>query len=190
VVPNDLCSAAVQLTNGIPYTMSTAFATSVGDPSPGCSPGAGRGVWFRYTSLQPGYVKVSTCESSYDTALQVYMNGCGGLTAVACNDNDGPLCGGNRASVKFASPPATSYLILATGAGEQTGNLNIVATEEAPSKLDVGTFGPDIVVIGPSGTLESATNLSPTITWSEIISGSFFIRTPPGPAEFFRVRNP
>ncbi len=80
VVPNDLCSGAVQLTNGIPYTMSTAFATSVGDPSPGCRPSAGRGVWFSYTSSQPGYVKISTCDSSYDTALQVYMNGCGGLT--------------------------------------------------------------------------------------------------------------
>ncbi|MCX6928621.1 MAG: hypothetical protein NT154_36230 [Verrucomicrobia bacterium] len=190
VVPNDLCSGAVELTNGIPYTMNTAFATSVGDPSPVCRPSAGRGVWFMYTSSQPSYVKISTCDSSYDTALQVYMNGCGGLTPVACDDNDGLLCGGNRASVRFASPPATNYRILVAGAGGQTGNLNIVVTEEAPSKLDVGTFGTNIIVIWPSGTLESATNLTPTIRWSEVGTGSFFIRTPPGPAEFFRVRNP
>jgi hypothetical protein len=190
VVPNDLCSGALQLTNGIPYTMNTAFATSLGDPSPICRPTAGRGVWFMYTPSQPGYVKISTCDSSYDTALQVYMNGCGGLTPVACDDNNGLLCVGNRASVRFASPPATNYLILVAGAGGQTGNLNIVATEEAPSKLDVGTFGTNIIVIWSSGTLESATNLTPTIRWWEVGTGSFFIRTPPGPAEFFRVRNP
>jgi len=126
---NDQCSSAVALTNGLPYSMNTSLATGAGDPLVPCGP-LGKGVWFTYTPTNHEQVTVSTCGSSFNTLLQVYTGTCGTLQRVAygCNDDNGPACASQQASVVFEGFPGVTYHILAGGWNSATGNLQIVAT--------------------------------------------------------------
>src|SRR5439155_2665611 len=83
-----------------------------------------------FTPLTNGLVAISTCGSDFDTMLQIYTGVCGSLTPVICNDNNGPVCGGNAASVAFNGTAGTTYWILAGGFAGSTsgGNLSIVAS--------------------------------------------------------------
>src|SRR5262249_53814432 len=49
------------------------------------------------------------------------------FTSIACDDDDGPLCWGNNASVQFAATGGTTYYILVGGYDEDSGNLSITA---------------------------------------------------------------
>jgi hypothetical protein len=121
--PNDSCTNATALTAGFPCTITTTNANSSGDPVPSCQASFGKGVWFTYYNSVAGQISVSTFGSTFDTVLQVYSGSCGALTQVACNDNNGPLQSGTNASLTFSAAGATTYYILAGGAGSKSGNL-------------------------------------------------------------------
>jgi hypothetical protein len=124
---NDTCSGAIALTAGQVYSMSTANATSTGDPGSTCQANAGNGVWFTYTPAGSGVVTVSTCGSSFDTVIQVFTGTCGGLVSLTCDDDNGPACSGTRASASFSAAGGTTYYILASGYNSATGTLQIEA---------------------------------------------------------------
>jgi hypothetical protein len=126
-VANDQCSGAIALSSGVTYTMDTTRATSTSDLTPTCQGNFGKGVWFKYTPTGTGPVLVSTCGSSFDTVLQVYSGSCGALAAVNCNDDNGPACSGNRASLSFSGTAGTTYYILAGGYSNNSGTLQIAA---------------------------------------------------------------
>ena len=125
---NDLCSGAIALTNGVTYAMSTLTATTNGDVAPTCVPLLGKGVWFTYTPLLSGTINISTCGSSFDTGLGVFTGSCGTFAQVACDDDNGPSCGGLTASVAFTGTAGVTYYILAGGYASASGNLSIVAS--------------------------------------------------------------
>ncbi|UPT67022.1 MAG: hypothetical protein M0D57_21840 [Sphingobacteriales bacterium JAD_PAG50586_3] len=50
--------------------------------------------------------RVASCGASYDSQLTIYTTGCG---YVAYNDDNGPACTGNKASVDFVSPGGNLY---------------------------------------------------------------------------------
>jgi hypothetical protein len=88
---------------------------------------AGHGLWFVYNSAINATITVETCDSDFETVLQVYSGSCGSLTPVACNDGFGPVCATNRASLTFAAQTGTNYYILAAGKNGAFGNLSISA---------------------------------------------------------------
>ena len=134
---SDLCDQAIVMSDGTTYTANTASATSVGDVAPSCGSGFGKGVWYKFTPTIAGPVSVSTCESDYDTILQVFTGPCGALLTVggACNDDNGPVCSTTRASVTFNGLAGTTYFILAGGYKAGSGNLKIVATSGASTSF-------------------------------------------------------
>jgi hypothetical protein len=139
--PNDTCAGAIPLVNGVMNTVSNIFyATEVGDPTTGCAGSIYHGVWYTVTPTKNQRVGISTCASDFDTRMAVYTGGCGGLTEVACNDNNGPYCSaccGNPASVSFSSVSNVTYYILVGGNNPTvTGTLRIVADLQDPPPND------------------------------------------------------
>jgi hypothetical protein len=186
--PNDQCAGALVLADGVPFTMGTTNATSTGDPTPGCVGSFGKGVWFTYTAPASGDVFISTCGSTFDTAMGVYTGGCGALTQVACDDDNGPNCVGLQASVHLVASGGTTYYILAGGYGSSSGNLTVEAYL-VPVLNVIGSAGNVTVMWPGNGTLQSATNLSPVINWTDLTNGGGLWSEPmTNPAKFFRIK--
>jgi plastocyanin len=143
---NDLCSAAIAMTSGTLYSMSTAGATSSGDPVPSCVSSFGKGVWYSYTPSASGTVAISTCGSDFDTVVSVYSGSCGSPVSVACNDDNGPSCSATTGSLTFLGIAGTTYRILAGGYGSASGNLKITATGAAGSTWQEASVPYDIGV--------------------------------------------
>jgi uncharacterized delta-60 repeat protein len=157
--PNDTCSGAVAMTADTTYFVDTTGATSTGDPTPTCA-SLGRGVWYTFTPSINGVVTVSTCGSGFDTVVQVYTGSCGSLTAVSCDDDNGPSCSGIQASVSFNGTAATPYRILAGGYGGAAGILNIVARLPVPPPPN-DNFANRIPLTGPTNSV-TGTSLGAT----------------------------
>src|SRR5437870_4457984 len=84
--PNDTCTGAIALTEGLTNTMSTTNATTTGEEQ-ACRYGFTKGVLFTYTPSFNGLVLVRTCGSSFPTLLEVFNGNCGTLSwnnPVAC----------------------------------------------------------------------------------------------------------
>lgn len=149
----DQCSGAIALSEGVTRNDNTADATSTGDPgtTTACT-GSGnvsvsKGVWYRFTPTVSGPVTLSTCGSDYDTVLEVYTGTCAALTAIACNDDNGPICSGigGPASLSFIGSAGTTYTILAAGYGTSSsgGNLQIIAQVAAAPSVSTPTISPN-----------------------------------------------
>jgi hypothetical protein len=158
---NDQCSGAIALSANVIRTDNTTNATSTGDPgtTAACNPVANisRGVWYKFTPGSNGTVTVSTCGSNYDTVLEVYTGTCAARTAIACNDDNGPICSGTAgpASLTFNGTAGTTYLILAAsfGSAGTGGSLQIVASvATSPTPTPTAT---------PCGTTVTFSNPAP-----------------------------
>ncbi len=203
-VPNDRCSGALAMTAGTVYTQATGSATATGDPIPSCQSDVGHGVWYAYTPAASGQVALSTCDSDYDTVLAVYTGACGSLTAVACSDDDGPLCSGTRASLTFNASAGTTYLILAAGHASESGTLKIVVREEPPPQPRIRyTLQPGALILawpadsGQGFILETSDSLSPGVVWKQasgtpVLIGSDYVLTIESPksTRFYRLFKP
>ncbi len=176
VPPNDQCSGAIPLTTGALYTENTANATSTGDPTPSCQTTIGKGVWFTYTPPSSGTVTIATCGSSFDTVLAIYTGGCGSLTQIACNDDNGPSCSGVQASVSFTGTTGVTYHILAAGYAGASGTLNVRALLPNDSCAGAIPLSPDVTVTEDT-TTASSTNDAPTCR-SNSGAGVWFSFTP------------
>ena len=131
--PNDLWSGATHLNNNTTYSMSTASATSTGDPVPTCSPNVSNTVWFAFTPASSRVVAVNTCGSDFDTVVQAYINSGGTLTPVGggCND-DSNVCPGTssrQSCIAFPATAGTTCYLMAGGWNGGSGNLSITASE-------------------------------------------------------------
>jgi hypothetical protein len=126
--PNDECSGAVTVTNGVtPFDTTSATTSFPGLPAQ-CDEGFGlafgKDVWFKYVATCSQTVTVSTCnDASFDTRLAAYTD-CND-TLVACND-DGTNCG-LTSKMEFPATQGTTYYIRVGGYGNAsgTGNLTI-----------------------------------------------------------------
>ncbi len=130
VVPpnNDQCPNAIPMTVGVPYSVNTLNATELNDPQPACSPGLSHGVWYTFTSTVARAYALTTCGSSFPTALAVYQGGCGSSNLVACTNSSGPYCSG-YASLNFIGVAGTQYHILAGSATATAGDLRILLAD-------------------------------------------------------------
>lgn len=155
--PNDQCVGATAMTMGVNYTVNTAGASAIGDPSPACVTSSGKGVWYTLTPTISGVITISTCDSDFDTTLAVYTGACGALTPLTngCNDDNGSSCTGTRSSVSFVGTAGITYRILAGGYSGTSGNLSIVAAVVVPQPDFVVTeisFSPPIPTAGQTFT--------------------------------------
>jgi hypothetical protein len=176
------------MTAGTTYTLNTRVATAAGDPTPACQANFGKGVWYSFTPNASGAVTISTCGSDFDTVLAVFTGSCGALTAVACNDDDGPACAGSQASVTFAGTAGVTYRILAGGSGAIGGNLSIRASSSGMGALTIiPTFDTSIASDPQAATIEATINaaiavfqssysdpITVTITFQKMSSGLGF----------------
>jgi hypothetical protein len=131
--PNYQCFNAIPMQPGLKYAMNNAYASSTNNPAPLCDATADHGLWYLYTPMMDGEVTVETCDSDFETVLQVYSGDCSSLTPVACNDGFGPVCATNRASLSFVGKTGTNYFILASGKNGAFGNLSISANGPPPA---------------------------------------------------------
>jgi hypothetical protein len=154
---NDMCGSAIAMTAGTAYGLNTANATSIGDPTPGCQSSFGKGVWYSFIPASSGTFTISTCGSDFDTALAVYTGACGALTQTACNDQNGPACAGNQASVSFVATAGTRYMILAGGVAGASGNLSILAAPSSGLKI-IPTFDSSITSDPQAATIQATIN--------------------------------
>jgi hypothetical protein len=109
---NDACAGATILP-ALPYTSPVVFNTGATDDFTisTCS-GPNKNLWWKVTGIC-GTLTASTCGASFDTKLAVFTGSCGTFTQVACNDNNGPACSSNAASVSWAASAGTVYYISA-----------------------------------------------------------------------------
>ena len=118
IPPNDKCSGAIILSDGVSYTMDTAGATSADDPIIDCAPGFKKGVWFKVAPATSGGIQVSTSGSGYETALAIYSGACGSLSEIACGDDD----------IIIVGEAGATYYIQAGGYSSTGGMLRVTAT--------------------------------------------------------------
>jgi len=185
---NDSCVDARTLTDGVLYTMDTTGATS-NDGTPGCQVNFGKGVWFKFQSPGDGLVEVSTCGSSFDTVVEVYSDLCNPMyrMPLACNDDSGPSCGGNNASLQFNATANAIYRILAGGYVSACGTLQIVVVPRQRLTIRQNANGTITVEWPFVGTLQAA--LSVTGSWQDLAGAtSPYTFMPTGNAMFLRVR--
>ncbi len=118
--PNDDCSNAIAIpaATTAPYTSDVVDiinATNIGEPTACVTVNAT--VWWSFRPAQGGSYTFSTCAGAAsgttvpDTVLAVYSGACGGLTQIACNDDNGVNCTGTRASTSAILLANTDYFI-------------------------------------------------------------------------------
>lgn len=202
---NDACSGSITLQPGVPFIIDTFLAGNGSDPAPTCQPNFGHGVWFNLTLGNSGQVTVSTCGTGFDTVLQVYTGDCNALVPVAggCNDDQGPACGGSRASVRFQGTGGVTYRILVGGYGGALGLINIVADFPFSSPtINISLEAGSAFLLQINGVprwtylLQTSTNLFNWLDLTPVTMGAdgrfnFWHTNQLNPrARFFRLRTP
>lgn len=132
VVSNDLCDNAIAVAIGSTTGGSTLEATfdNVGDCG---TSNTAPGVWF--SVVGNGYIlTASTCnDADYDTKISVFTDGCGTLTCIGGNDDNGPAgCSYNTSLFQWPSQTGVEYLILVHGWSANIGDFNLTVTTETP----------------------------------------------------------
>ncbi len=107
-----------------------AFNTNAPYTASGVTPSCGGGtapydIWYAYTPSATGMATFDLCGSSFDTRIAVW-DGCGG-TELGCNDDNGPACSGQNASLELEVTGGTTYYIQVGGynANRGAGDLTI-----------------------------------------------------------------
>lgn len=118
---NDLCSGALPIACGQTITGSTASATVDAGAGTCVTPlNTAPGVWYTFAG-DGSSTTLSLCGSSYDTKIGVFSGSCAGLTCVTGNDD---FCG-LQSQVTFTANVGTTYYVLVTGFGSNTGNFTL-----------------------------------------------------------------
>jgi len=142
---NDDCASASLILGTGPYPGDTTTATTDG---PAACGGLGADVWYEWIAPVSGSTTVSLCDSgtTFDTALAVYVGGCGG-SLVACNDDSVCLHGGTLSRLTFTAAAGVSYLIRIGGAAGATGAYVMRIT--LPAQLGADSCSSPERVAGP-----------------------------------------
>lgn len=105
-------------------TLGASLQTSEPDP---CQ-GVGSTVWYRFTPVTSGIVRVNTHGSNFDTLLAVYVNGTSGLVPLTCNDDATGSLNGVTSQVLFRATEGQTYYIQAGGVSGSAGVLVLRVT--------------------------------------------------------------
>lgn len=86
-------------------------------------------IYYSFTLNYPATVNIGHCGSGFDTYITLLNSG---GTALASNDDGGPLCSGNNASLS-ASLAAGTYYVVSEGYSTNTGNILTTITVASPT---------------------------------------------------------
>jgi len=87
VPANDTCSAAVNISNGLPVNGTTAGAwQTMASGSCAASTLYANDVWYYFTTFTSGNVTVTATNTTGDVVLEVLTGTCGSFTALDCQD--------------------------------------------------------------------------------------------------------
>lgn len=125
--PNDACANSNLVACGSTTTGSTVGSTIDAVATCGTTLNTAGGVWYRVVG-NGGMITVSLCGSGYDTKVGVFTGTCGALVCVGGNDD---FCG-LQSQTTFSSTAGTTYNILVTGFGSNTGSFTMAVTCAAP----------------------------------------------------------
>ena len=126
---NDDCAGAIALTNGTATAFDTTGATLSATPWL-CANSTAPDLWYSYTPTNSGVsLTISTCGSSYDTALEVFDGSCAALNPISCNDD---ACGLQSTLVVSSVTAGQTYFVRVGGFGTGSGFGTLIATEGAP----------------------------------------------------------
>ena len=110
-VPNDNCTAALPITDGL--TSGTNVGASTGNPAFGCV--IGPDVWYSYQATCTGFATATLCgpgtAAGFDTMLAAFEGTCGGLVELDCDDD---TCG-ERSEIRFPVVAGQTYFVLVRG---------------------------------------------------------------------------
>lgn len=182
VLPNDECSSAIALVNGVNGPFTT-IGSSTSTPAWACAQGA-NDVWFSFYVGSAGSLVVETCnQATWDTAIQVFSGTCGALTSVGCNDD---TCS-NRSRVTVAVTPGP-YYVRVGGYQGAVGTFSLVVNGPAGAPASAVAYGsgcydasPTFYEFFPGGAIDlnlSAMTLVPVgTTYAVVPLGSFSLPT-------------
>jgi len=127
VLPGSSCQTAIPIQCGSSYAVNTAGvlndnATSGASVCSGV--GSGGQMWYSYTPAQAGILNISTCGSSMDTYIHVYIGACGTLSCLAQNDDACNL----QSSLTISVYAGQTYLIRAGGYASNSGSFTLNVT--------------------------------------------------------------
>lgn len=126
----DECATAVTATLGaVPF--DTTAATLSAEVWP-CALGGGADIWYTVTPTSAtNTLRIETCGSSYDTALEVFTGSCGALVPLICND-DGCTIPGFHSSVEIPAPGTQTYTFRIGGYNGAVGTGTLTISEIVP----------------------------------------------------------
>lgn len=87
---------------------------------------ASKDIWYTFSLTAPTTVEISMCGSNFDSYLNL-LDAAG--DAITTNDDNGPLCGGSRASLSELLMPGT-YYIVAEGYSSNTGQIVLTVSND------------------------------------------------------------
>lgn len=123
---NDECAQAQVLSVGsVAFDTTTATQSVTAWP---CAGGGGPDLWYSYTAAANSTVTLSTCGSTYDTALEVFTGTCAALVPLDCNDDS---CG-LQSSISFGATAGTTYLVRVGGFSGSFGTGTLLLDDGSP----------------------------------------------------------
>jgi hypothetical protein len=161
--PNDECSGALAVEDGVNDVSNLNATTSQGIPGGECAfNGAGnftRDVWFSYTTTSGGVLSVDVCGTTgavTDTVMSIFSGDCGSLKELACDDDSCAAPSPELLSSATATVPGPGTYLIRVGswANGPTGPLALNVAFQ-PADNDVCTFATPLSV--PGGTTGSLT---------------------------------
>ncbi|MFT7167257.1 MAG: hypothetical protein ACI80K_000376 [Paracoccaceae bacterium] len=126
---NDECAQAIALSVGS-IAFDTSAATLSATPWP-CAGAGGPDLWYSHVAAASSTITISTCGSSYDTALEVFDGSCAALVSILCNDD---ACG-LQSTVQFAATAGMTYLVRVGGFSGSVG-AGVIALDDGSPQLN------------------------------------------------------
>lgn len=163
---NDLCAGAININCGQTIAGSTTSATIDAVGTCVTALGTAPGVWYTFAG-DGSSTTLSLCGSGYDTKIGVFSGSCAGLTCVTGNDD---FCG-LQSQVTFTANLGTTYYVLVTGFGTNSGAFTLARTCVFPCS-GTPTAG---TISGPAATVCAGTNITLTLSgYSTGVTGITF----------------
>jgi hypothetical protein len=193
---NDLVCNSTSITCGQTLSGTTVNATNSG---------TGEGAFCSISQTQPGvwYVipgngqimTANLCATAWDSKVSVFSGvGCGGLTCVGGNDDNGPSCSSSSASFSWPSVVGTNYYILVHGYSASSSfsiNLTCFAPPTPGPCTNTIAYGTQALPVfgGISYTTIACQFAGEYSTWSGAVAGTPYIAMTTVATDWVTVRS-
>ncbi len=172
---NDLPCGAITLISGVSQSGTLFSATSVGDGlNSTCEATASKGVWYKFIPGTSGDYSISTCGSTFSTALTVMTGDCADPDAMSHLQCDDDTCVGGASGEPVVCGTATSST---TAAIVPVATLTAGTTYYIRIQVDTATAtgaGTFAIVVVPAVSGACCTGDACTDTIQSLCVGIFF----------------